>query len=69
MYGLGDIDIKTTLCPGGKARLEALMQLVASGRLDLAQLITHSVPLDDIADAYLVFAEQREGVIKMAVRP
>ena len=28
IYGIGDIDIRTTLCPGGKKRLGALMNLV-----------------------------------------
>ncbi len=34
VYGIGDIDIRTTLCPGGKQRLTALMNLVKGGRLD-----------------------------------
>ncbi len=33
IYGIGDIDIRTTLCPGGKKRLGALMNLVKAGRL------------------------------------
>jgi threonine dehydrogenase-like Zn-dependent dehydrogenase len=69
IYGIGDIDIRTTLCPGGKKRLMNLMALVKNGRLDLQQLITHRFALDDIEDAYQLFSNQEDGVIKVAVTP
>lgn len=69
IYGIGDIDIRTTLCPGGKKRLGALMNLVKVGRLDLKQLITHRFALDDIEEAYSLFSNQEDGVIKVAVTP
>ena len=67
--GIGDIDIRTTLCPGGKQRLTALMNLVAGGRLDLGQLITHRFGLNDIEEAYTLFSNQEDGVIKVAITP
>ena len=33
--GLGDHTIVTTLCPGGKERMRRLMEVIASGRVDL----------------------------------
>ncbi|HXP17080.1 MAG TPA: hypothetical protein VN868_08260 [Terriglobales bacterium] len=45
------------------------MELVQHGRLDLTPLLTHSFPLDGINEAYEVFAERRNGVIKVAIRP
>jgi alcohol dehydrogenase len=69
IYGIGDIDIRTTLCPGGKQRLGALMSLVQGGRLDLKQLITHRFALDDIEEAYSLFSNQEDGVIKVALTP
>jgi len=69
VYGIGDIDIRTTLCPGGKARMEALMRMVAGGRLNLAQLITHRFALDDIVEAYELFSNQRDGVVKVIITP
>ena len=33
--GLGDHTIVTTLCPGGKERMRRLMDVIASGRVDL----------------------------------
>jgi alcohol dehydrogenase len=67
--GLGDQTIVTTLCPGGKERMERLMRMVASGRFDPTPLLTHSFSLDDIADAYALFGERRDGVLKVAIRP
>jgi 2-desacetyl-2-hydroxyethyl bacteriochlorophyllide A dehydrogenase len=67
--GLGDHKIVTTLCPGGKERMRRLMELVRSGRLDLTPLITHTFPLDRIVEAYKLFGERREGVMKVAIRP
>jgi 2-desacetyl-2-hydroxyethyl bacteriochlorophyllide A dehydrogenase len=67
--GLGDHRIVTTLCPGGKERMRRLMELVRRGRLDLTPLLTHNFRLDQIVEAYRVFGERRDGVIKVAVRP
>jgi alcohol dehydrogenase len=67
--GLGDHTIVTTLCPGGKERMERLMRMVSSGRFDPTPLITHRYRLDDITDAYALFSERRDGVLKVAVHP
>jgi alcohol dehydrogenase len=65
--GLGDHTIVTTLCPGGKERMRRLMAIIASGRLDTRQLVTHRFSLDQIEDAYDLFANQRDGVLKVAI--
>jgi threonine dehydrogenase-like Zn-dependent dehydrogenase len=67
--GLGDHKINTALCPGGKERMRRLMNIVASGRLDLGVMVTHSYPLDNIVAAYDLFANQRDGVLKIAIKP
>ena len=67
--GLGDHKIITTLCPGGKERMRRLMELVRHGRLDLRPLLTHTFSLDRITDAYKLFGDRKEGVIKVAIRP
>jgi len=67
IYGIGDIDIRSTLCPGGKERMRALMSMVQSGRLDLGQLVTHRFKLDQIEDAYPLFSNQEDGVLKVAI--
>jgi threonine dehydrogenase-like Zn-dependent dehydrogenase len=67
--GLGDHRIVTALCPGGKERMRRLMNVVASGRIDLGVLVTHRFKLDDIVAAYGLFANQRDGVLKIAITP
>jgi alcohol dehydrogenase len=69
VYGIGDKQILTTLCPGGKERMRTLMELVRHGRLDLSKLITHRFPLAQIEEAYELFANQRDGVVKVAITP
>jgi alcohol dehydrogenase len=67
--GLGDYKIVTTLCPGGKERMRRLMNLVQSGRFDPTPLITHRFSLDRIVEAYGLFGERRDGVLKVAIKP
>ena len=67
--GLGDHRISTALCPGGKERMRRLMNVLESGRLDLGLLVTHQYKLDDIVAAYELFANQRDGVLKVAIKP
>ncbi len=67
--GLGDNKIVTSLCPGGKERMRRLLNVVASGRVDLGLLVTHQYKLDDIVAAYDLFGHQRDGVLKVAIKP
>ena len=67
--GLGDHRIVTTLCPGGKERMRRLMEVVRSGRVDLTPLLTHTFPLEKIGEAYELFGERRDGVLKVGVKP
>jgi threonine dehydrogenase-like Zn-dependent dehydrogenase len=69
VYGIGDKKILSTLCPGGKERMNALMRLVRTGRLDVSKLISHRFTLDQIEEAYDLFANQRDGVVKVAITP
>jgi threonine dehydrogenase-like Zn-dependent dehydrogenase len=67
--GLGNHRIITTLCPGGKERMRRLMDVVASKRIDTRPLVTHHFKLENIVDAYDLFANQRDGVLKVAITP
>jgi threonine dehydrogenase-like Zn-dependent dehydrogenase len=67
--GLGDHRLVTTLCPGGKERMRRLMNVVASGKVTLGSLVTHHFRLDQIQEAYELFAGQKDGVMKVALRP
>jgi threonine dehydrogenase-like Zn-dependent dehydrogenase len=67
--GISDHRIVTTLCPGSKERMRRLIAAVASGRADLRPLVTHRFKLDQIEEAYELFANQRDGVLKVAITP
>jgi threonine dehydrogenase-like Zn-dependent dehydrogenase len=67
--GIGDHRIINTLCPGCKERMRRLMAAVASGRADLRAFVTHRFTLDQIEEAYDLFANQRDGVLKVAITP
>lgn len=67
--GVGDIDIMSTLCPGGSARLYRLISVIESGRADLTPLITHTFPLEEIHKGYEIFGKKLDNVLKVAIRP
>lgn len=67
--GLGNHRIVTTLCPGGKERMRRLIEMVRHGRLDLRPLLTHHFTLDTIGEAYRLFGERKDGVMKVAITP
>jgi threonine dehydrogenase-like Zn-dependent dehydrogenase len=67
--GIGDHRIMTTLCPGGKERMRRLMEVVRTRRVDLTPLLTHKFSLDQIAEAYKLFGDRADGVLKVAIKP
>ena len=69
LAGLGDHTIVTTLCPGGKERMRRLMETISAGRVDTRPLVTHRFKLDQIEEAYDLFSNQRDGVLKVAITP
>ena len=46
-----------------------VLSLNRHGRIDLSELITHRFRLDEIEEAYDLFAHQRDGVVKVAITP
>jgi alcohol dehydrogenase len=67
--GLGDHTIVTSLCPGGKERMRRLMSIVAAQRFPFRELVTHPFRLTEIEAAYDLFSHQKDGVMKVAIRP
>jgi threonine dehydrogenase-like Zn-dependent dehydrogenase len=49
--------------------MRRLMNLVHAKRFPFRDLVTHSFPLAKIEEAYDLFAHQRDGVLKVAIRP
>ena len=56
------------LCPGGRRRLERLMDLVRYGRLNPDKLISHTFHgFDKIEDAFNLMADNPADVVKPIV--
>ena len=49
--------------------MRRLMEVIASSRLDTRPLVTHRFKLDQIEQAYELFANQRDGILKVAISP
>jgi threonine dehydrogenase-like Zn-dependent dehydrogenase len=54
---------------GGRGQYERSQELVRTGRLDLAPMVTHRFGLDDVAEAFAVAASKSGGAIKVVVEP
>ena len=66
MYGKNLI-FKTGGVYGGDC--EDNLDLIAQGKIDTTPLITHRFPLSRIEEAYDVFENRKDGVIKVAIFP
>lgn len=59
----------TTLCPVGTARLERMMALVATNKVDLRPLLTHNMKISETPAGYDLFRKRDGGVLKIGLRP
>ena len=46
-----------------------ILALIEAGKIDTTPLITHRYKLEDIEEAYRVFENKLDGVIKIAINP
>ena len=46
---------------------EEILRLIEQGKIDTTPLITHRFPLGEIEEAYRIFENKEEGVIKVAI--
>jgi threonine dehydrogenase-like Zn-dependent dehydrogenase len=54
---------------GGRGQYERSLELVRSGRIDLAPMVTHRFGLDEVATAFAVATAKTGGAIKVVVTP
>jgi threonine dehydrogenase-like Zn-dependent dehydrogenase len=52
-----------------QAHVSRLLPLVASGRLDPTDIISHRLPLDEGVHGYELFAAHRDGALKVVLSP
>jgi threonine dehydrogenase-like Zn-dependent dehydrogenase len=47
----------------------SLMAMIAQSRVDLTPFVAHRLALDDIEQKFELFSDQRDRVMKVALRP
>lgn len=66
-WGVGDKTILSTFAPAGNVRLERLLRLIETGRIDPSPLVTHRYSIDEAPTALDDLAARRRGLIKPLV--
>jgi threonine dehydrogenase-like Zn-dependent dehydrogenase len=59
--------IHTSIGPSFERDFPLAMQWIAEKRIDVTPCITHQLPVDQIQEAFDIFAERRDGAIKVFV--
>lgn len=62
--GMSDKTIRTGLCPGGKVRMERLLRLIETGKVDPTPLTTHTFPFAEVDKAFKLMETKEDGIIK-----
>jgi threonine dehydrogenase-like Zn-dependent dehydrogenase len=62
--GMGDKEIRTALCPGGRERMMRLLRLLESGRLDPTPMTTHRFPFSQVEQAFQMMVTKEDNIIK-----
>ncbi|MBO0887299.1 MAG: NAD(P)-dependent alcohol dehydrogenase [Acidimicrobiales bacterium] len=62
--GMADKTIATGLCPGGRLRMERLLRVLESKRVDPTRMTTHTFSFDEMERAFEVSDRKLDNVIK-----
>ena len=62
--GMAEKSIRTGLCPGGRLRMERMLALLQSGRVDPTKMTTHTFPFEQLDKAFAVMDKKLDGIIK-----
>jgi threonine dehydrogenase-like Zn-dependent dehydrogenase len=66
--GMADKTIMTGLCPGGRLRMERLLRMLVTARLDPTHMTTHTFRFDEMESAFEVSDKKLEDVVKVLIR-
>jgi threonine dehydrogenase-like Zn-dependent dehydrogenase len=62
--GMAEKTIRTLLCPGGRLRMERMLRVLQSGRLDPTKMTTHTFRFDQLETAFATMDQKLDGIIK-----
>ncbi len=66
--GMSDKTIRTALCPGGKVRMQRLLRLLETGRVDPTPMTTHTFSFEELDRAFELMRSKEEDIIKPLIR-
>jgi threonine dehydrogenase-like Zn-dependent dehydrogenase len=66
--GMAQKTIKTSLCPGGRLRLQRLLLLLQNGKIDPTHMTTHTFKFDQADKAFEIMDKKLDGVIKPLIK-
>jgi len=62
--GMAEKTIRTGLCPGGRLRMERMLRLLQTGRVDPTRMTTHTFKFDELERAFDMMDKKLDGIIK-----
>jgi threonine dehydrogenase-like Zn-dependent dehydrogenase len=62
--GMAEKTITTGLCPGGRLRMQRLLQLLEMKRVDPVRMTTHTFPFGELDKAFEIMDKKLDGVLK-----
>ncbi|MGV9302917.1 NAD(P)-dependent alcohol dehydrogenase [Nonomuraea sp. NPDC004354] len=65
--GMAEKTITTGLCPGGRLRMERLLRILQTKRLDPTHMTTHSFDFEEMERAFEVSDKKLEDVVKVLI--
>ncbi len=66
--GMAQKTIKTSLCPGGRLRLQRLLLLLENRKIDPTRMTTHTFTFDEADKAFEIMDKKLDGVIKPLIK-
>ena len=68
-YGMSNKTIRCGLTSGGRARMEAILDMIRYGRIDPNLLVTHHMEgMDSVPEAFRLMTEKPRDLIKVCVK-
>jgi threonine dehydrogenase-like Zn-dependent dehydrogenase len=66
--GMADKTIATGLCPGGRLRMERLLRVLETKRIDPTAMTTHTFGFDEMERAFEVADKKLEDIVKVLIK-
>ncbi|WP_431921805.1 NAD(P)-dependent alcohol dehydrogenase [Nonomuraea jabiensis] len=65
--GMADKTISTGLCPGGRLRMDRLLRMLVTKRIDPTHMTTHTFRFDEMERAFEVADKKLDDVVKVLI--